>query len=369
MQKAANLTNEIMDVLRNIGIKGFIEESGCRGYHIWILFTGWISVRYINLFQEILEEKIPALDDTLTVEFFPNRSHSKNGKVGQSIKLPLGYHIRTGKRSHFLTEDFEIVADQGNYIQHMARYSIHAIKNIIGTYSSYKDNATTVKTVDDDLSSFTEASENVILVLKQCNLMRYLCQKARTTGYLSHFERLSLLYVFGHMGDEGAEFLHQVMSFTLNYQYHVTQRFISKVPAKPVSCIKLRDQYRNITAEYGCNCNFNRIKDCYPSPVLHALKKGTDNAEKITVPTSRTLSKEKESKVCSELNINQKVQDVTGKILEFKKQKRAIDKNIVKLEKELEKIFDEANIDCMEVEFGMLTRRKKDGGYEWIVEI
>jgi hypothetical protein len=49
--------------------------------------------------------------------------------------------------------------------------------------------------------------------------------------------------------------------------------------------------------------------------------------------------------------------------------RRGIDKNIVKLEKELEKIFDDANIDCLEVEYGMLVRRKTATGYEWVVEI
>lgn len=60
--------------------------------------------------------------------------------------------------------------------------------------------------------------------------------KAATTGYLSHFERLSVLYVFGHMGDEGKEFVHTVMGFTLNYQYSITQKFITKLPEKPVLC-------------------------------------------------------------------------------------------------------------------------------------
>ena len=120
---------------------------------------------------------------------------------------------------------------------------------------------------------------------------------------------------------------------------------------------------------YGCSCNFNRIKNCYPSPVLHAIKSGKNEDSSITLPTSRTLSKEKEAKVCEELNLNKKVYDITGKILEFKKQKRGIDKNIVKLEKELERLFDDAQIDCLEVEFGMLVRRKTDMGYEWLVEI
>ncbi len=57
------------------------------------------------------------------------------------------------------------------------------------------------------------------------------------------------------------------------------------------------------------------------------------------------------------------------KILEYKKQKRSIDKSILKLEGELCKIYDSKKIDSLEIEMGMLTRRKLENGYEWIIEI
>ena len=200
--------------------------------------------------------------------------------------------------------------------------------------------------------------------------MCYLCQKARKTGYLSHFERQSVLYVFGHMGEEGKEFVHQVMSYTLNYQYQVTERFLQKLPGKPVSCVKLREQYRQITAEIGCTCNFKRTKNCYPSPVLHALKSTDAEDGQITIPSSRTLSKEKEKTVYQEINVYRKVQELAEKILGMKRQKRGIDKNITKLERELEQVFDGMQADCLEIEMGLLCRRKKeDGSYEWVIEI
>ena len=152
-------------------------------------------------------------------------------------------------------------------------------------------------------------------------------------------------------------------------QYHITEKFIHRLPDKPISCIKLREQYKTLTAEYGCSCNFRRTNNCYPSPVLHAIKNADDDVGRITVPTSRTLSKAREKQVCEELNVPKKVQDMSARILELKKQKRGIDKNIVKLEKELEKIFDQAGVDCMEIEMGLLVRRKTEQGYEWLVEL
>lgn len=172
------------------------------------------------------------------------------------------------------------------------------------------------------------------------------------------------------MGDEGKDFLHQIMSYTLNYQYQTTERFINKIPEKPISCIKLRDQYRQITAEIGCTCDFKRTKNCYPSPVLHALKSSDTADGQITIPTSRTLSKEKEQTVYQELNVYRKVQEIAERVLELKRQKRGLDKKVVKAEKELENIFDGMHVDCLEIEMGMLCRRRKeDGNSEWLIEI
>ena len=180
---------------------------------------------------------------------------------------------------------------------------------------------------------------------------------------------MSVLYVFGHMGDEGKEFVHTVLGFTLNYQYAVTQKFIAKLPEKPISCVKLREQYKLITAEFGCSCNFKRTKNCYPSPVLHAIKDSGEEQMGITLPISRTLPKTKEEKVYEEINIHKQTEKLAQKIVEQKRQKRGLDKSIRTLELELQKIFDNAGIDCLEIEMGMLIRRKKGEEYEWLIEL
>ena len=159
------------------------------------------------------------------------------------------------------------------------------------------------------------------------------------------------------------------MGFTLNYQYDTTQKFIMKLPEKPVSCVKLREQYKLITAEFGCSCNFKRTKNCYPSPVLHAIKNSGEDQSDITVPMSRTVTRAKEEKVYEEINIHKQTEKLAQRIVDLKKQKRGLDKSIYKTETELQKIFDNAGIDCLEIEMGMLVRRKTEAGYEWLIEL
>lgn len=374
MQMAAEHTGYLLKILGQLGLKGYVEYSGRRGYHIWIFFEEWLPVRYLHMLEDVIEERYQIQKrEEIQLEFFPDKSRVRAGSAGQCLKLPCGIHSKTGQRSVLLDENFTVTEDVGAFLKDVATYSLKTIRKILSLHQTADKSATGEiqerPEVDTDLSAFGELPETVHVVLQNCSLVRYLCQKARTTGYLGHLERLSVLYVFGHLGDDGKEFVHRVMQYTLNYQYNTTERFIRKIPEKPVSCIKLREQYKTITAEYGCSCTFKRMKNCYPSPVLHAIR-GTDaEAGEVTIPTSRTLSKENEKIVYEEINIHKKVQENASRILELKKQKRGIDKNIEKLEKEMETAFDNAGIDCLEIEMGLLIRRKIQQGYEWIIQI
>ena len=368
-QNAAEHASKLCKILQRMGMTGYIEDSGFRGYHVWVFFTGWIPVRYINRFTECVQKELGDSGDGITMEVFPNSARIRAGKFGQKIRLPLGVHIRTGNRSYFVDVQFRPITDYKDYFSGMAKFSLNAVQKVLGMYLPETKEQEKYKEVDTDLEKFGTLPETVRIVLEKCSLMRYLCQKAASTGYLSHFERMSILHVFGHMGDEGREFVHTVMAFTLNYQYDTTEKFILKIPEKPISCAKLREQYKLITAEYGCSCNFKRTKNCYPSPVLHAIKNSGEEESGITVPISRTISKAKEEKVYEELNIHKQTEKLAQRIIELKKQKRGLDRSIRKTEEELQKIFDNAGIDCLEIAMGLLVRRKKGEEYEWLIEL
>ena len=376
MQKAANTAQLYLRELKKMGMNGYIEESGYRGYHIWVFFSEWFPVRYVQMFTEILHGQVRTQEEenVISVEFFPNHTRIRAGKPGQVIKLPFGVHAKSGKRTRFLYEDFSPVENVPEFLKDIGKHSLSDLKRVLGRHPEpgtklKEKELRQIERPKPDYEELGEMAEVVRCVLEKCQLMAYLCRKAQKTGYLSHFERLSVLYVFGHLGEEGKEFVHTIMSLTPNYQYNTTERFIRKLPEKPISCIKLREQYKSITAEYGCSCHFGRNKNCYPSPVLHAIKSVDGDNENVTIPTSRSLSREKEKTVFEEINVHKKAQELAGRILEMKKQKRGIDKNIQKLEHELGTIFDNARTNCMEVEMGLLVRRRAEQGWEWVIEL
>lgn len=368
LEKARNMAGKIVKLYHEFGMQGYVEYSGCRGYHVWLFFSEWIQTRYANMFCEMLEKRLGNTEDEIQLEYFPNKTRIKPGKFGQVLKLPYGVHSKTGEQSYFLDVHGNPIGELDPFLDSIATFSISAIKKVLQAGTGSKEMAEK-KAVEVNLKEFGDVPENILEILSKCSLMRYLCHKALKTCYLTHFERLSVLYVFGHMGECGREFVHQIMSYTLNYQHNVTERFIQRIPAKPVSCVKLREQYKMITAEYGCNCNFRQSKNCYPSPVLHAISHSNDLPEGITLPTSRTVTEAKAKKVIEEMNIHKRSQELASRILELKKQKRGIDAAIYKVEKELERIYDNAGIERLEVEMGLLVRRKINDGYEWLIEI
>lgn len=431
-------------VLMQMGLSSLLEFSGFRGYHIWVFFQEWISVRYIHMLQDAVLDRLKREEENsrpdgapgkgeemeqvllnqqeflrqgllnqqeILIELFPNRTRVTGTKPGQCIRLPFSRHIRTGKRSCFLDEAGYIYGKQAEALGQAVQYPLSAVKRIIalngneggkqnesrnqggsGSQSrkgnqdgsgSRKENGGQDGNADYDGNGdqgragmntdicglYPDLKPAVKIVLEQCNLMAYLCRKAKMTGYLTHFERQTIVYVFGHLGEDGKLFVHQVMENTLNYRYAVTERFIRKLPEKPISCIKIREQYKQITAEIGCNCRFKRTKNCYPSPVLHAVKDNEEIQQDITLPLSRDISHAKEKQIYEEINIHRKAQELAGKLLEFKKQQRGIDKNVRKLEDELTEIFNNASVDCMEIDMGLLSRRRKGERYEWVIEL
>lgn len=367
MKKAGKIALQIQAVIRKMGMEAYIENSGYRGYHVWLFLNGWIRTQYANMFQEAVIRQLN-LENDINVECFPNRSKVKDGKMGQLIKIPWGIHSRTGRRTQFLDEQLSPYSVQNQLLEKICCFPSEKIKRAAAAFCG-EETTEKIKEIPIDETLLENCEENIRIVVESCGLIRYLCNKAKSTGYLSHQERLTLSYVFGHLGEAGKEFIHKIMEYTMNYQYTVTEKFIQKLPAKPISCIKLREQYKQLTAEIGCNCRFKKIKNCYPSPVLHALKESEQEQEDITLPISRTLTKENQKKVYEEINIHKRTEELAGKLVELKKQRRGIEKNIKKQEEELVRIFDQAQINSLEIDMGTLIRRKSDEGYEWSIAL
>jgi hypothetical protein len=108
-------------------------------------------------------------------------------------------------------------------------------------------------------------------VLAGCNVVRHLLEKAQTIGHLNHRERYTLLSVFGHLGEEGAAHLHAAMAACANYDPAISDRYLARLKASPVSCNRVREWLPEAIQRVSCSCRFSLPAGAWPTPILHAL--------------------------------------------------------------------------------------------------
>ncbi len=90
----------------------FLEDTGGAGLHAWLLFAPRISAKRARaLCREILY-RAGSQPAQVNVEIFPKQDHLGGKGFGNLVKLPLGLHQATVRRSVFLREDLTPIPDQ-----------------------------------------------------------------------------------------------------------------------------------------------------------------------------------------------------------------------------------------------------------------
>ena len=237
----------------------------------------------------------------------------------ECIKIPLSKHLITKKKAHFI-EEGGIIEDQNAYIEQIQQNNFAVLENIQQKLDCVK------------VEEIKEWKEEIGVVEKNCSLIKKIVDKAMTTHYLTHFERNALLYIYGHMGEEGQKYLHYIMENLINYNAEITQEFIDKRKEFPVSCEKLTKRF----PQYPCkNCEFKEYPLFYPSPVIYAYEK---SPETVTKPdcVNKKECLEKVRELCEPNHLEQ----LKCLLLELLEKKKKLEGDIMVCQKEIKKYFE-----------------------------
>lgn len=359
----------------------YLEDSGYRGRHCWLFFERAVRAADARELGQALYRRAGKPSDGISWEIFPNTGKVKSELLGPLIKLPLGRHGKTGRLCLFLDAGGEPVSDQAAFLRNIKPVSQSRIEELRGIvkgilsdgmihnqngYDSLVGAAGEKESQSDNTKSLKELGGQLVRnVTAKCSLMAHFLDKVERTGYLTHRERLSMLMVFGHLGDEGIEFIHIAMSRCINYSREVTEKYIRKLLLpKPVSCPRLREFFPELTASLGCDCRFHLTSGTYPSPVLHSLSSKPKD-KRVTLPNAG----EKKSRAEAATLYNQEADALLKKIAQVRKQIKQLHKVLEKHENDLEIIFKNQNANRLPVEIGTLVKIERGGRVEWIVEM
>ncbi|WP_158217634.1 CRISPR-associated primase-polymerase type A1 [Lottiidibacillus patelloidae] len=359
LRKAFKDMSKIYTKAKENSLPSLLVESGNRGYHVWFFFDEPVPLpEAYDFLNKLIEDLTPT--EGIVWERFPHQRKLKPDKVGQKIKLPWGRHSVTKKQGYFIDEEGHILQDQLSPIESVKKISRKQLREFINGSSNL------VERLNEDAYLIPHSIQ---LIIAGCPIIQHFINKAKTTNYLNHQERLLILNVFGPLGSEGKKYIHQVIGHTMNYDEAITNKFIKRSYSKPISCHRIREHYPKVTANLPCNCKFPISKGQYPSPVLHN-KKNTS----LVTPKSQLVPKQTPTKPTTSTNtnvrVNQKeINDLANKLIELRKHKRGLSKRLSHIEEELTRIFDEKKVDKVEIDIGFLVRKQKENENNWVIHI
>lgn len=212
-----------------------LEDSGYKGRHLWILFETPQNAEFVFLFGKLFLAQItPLLPPNLSTEFFPKQP-SRSGKgLGNLIKLPLGIHRKTGRRSFFLEANEQPISDWVSLLATTPKATSQALFQAIK-----KLKTTTVQSqqpsLEEDLSEpaekeplpppppvpplWTEAhfetDAEIAHLLAHCPVLAELKKRAEKHQTLSRDEKIVLIHSLGHSAS-GVQAVNYLFSLCAN---------------------------------------------------------------------------------------------------------------------------------------------------------
>ncbi|RMD53322.1 MAG: DNA primase, partial [Nitrospirae bacterium] len=123
--------NQLIDKAAAYNIPIYLEDSGFKGFHCWIFLEMPIPAGVAKKFGELLLTQLDKSTDVM-IEIFPKQGSVRRGSLGNLIKLPLGFHRKTGRRSLFIDpKSGKPVKNQLDFTENFKKTPRRAIYSLI----------------------------------------------------------------------------------------------------------------------------------------------------------------------------------------------------------------------------------------------
>jgi Tfp pilus assembly protein PilF len=362
-QDCANL----MQIFKSLNIPSYMEYSGWKGRHFWLFFDKPIRAAIVKNFLKEICNKAGSPPQGLNREIFPKQDAVSDDGLGSLVKLPLGIHKFTGRRCLFLDESGKPYEDQLLFLRQIKLTSEENLRSIITNLKPQPKQELEDKVVDDS---------SIKLLMQKCNVIKFLSDKAKESGHLTHDERVVVLYILGHLGEIGRRYLHIVIGQCSDYDYQFTEKQIMGLRTYPISCPRIRERLPDITSSVVCDCQFPEIEGSYPTPVRHVedslVPKVIDSQRQKPEMTPTLNIKETSLPTTTKGKIQKDrptIDDVLTQYIELRKSIQELDTRLKQKEDELAVLFEATGKEKVQTSLGELTREIKDRRNIWKISI
>lgn len=356
---------KIVDLAAAYNLSVYLEDSGFKGRHCWFFLAQPLEARLAKKFAQIFLRQLPPPPVEVEIEIFPKQGWVKPDGLGNLIKLPLGLHRKSGKKSWFIDPQGIPYPDPMKFLEEITPVSWQSIYAFLKNFPEISPDSAALP-INNQSEAEPAAREYLLptppepaydpqrdpevqFLLVKCPALKKLWEKAASECLLSHDEIIVLTHTLAYT-KQGVN----AVNYALSQLAGIEESYLLKSPLRgnPMSCPKIRSRLSGQTSRMNCNCVFPQQLNMYPTPLLHLSQ----------MPENYTAGAGVDS-----LQFQNLIQNYLKTRREIKELLQLQDK----YQQTLDRFFANAGLTEINTSFGLLKQvaADKDGQFNYLLEI
>ncbi len=251
------LLSRIPELAQEQGLIPVIEFSGGKGFHFWFLFESPIPAGEAKAYLTYMAGPLATDISSFNLEVFPKQDHLTGKGMGNLVKLPLGVHRLTGKRSRFIACHDRSLDAQLDFLMRIQTVKPDGVK-------SHQREANRKKVVVHPRhQQWAKEWPELHQLETLCPPLGQMIAACRQGKALTQREEKILLQTVGFLA-RGKTLLHHLFMTSSDYNSHLVDFKISRLRGTPLGCKRIH----SLLGFVGDMCRFEAGEE-YAHPLLH----------------------------------------------------------------------------------------------------
>ena len=257
-REGAYVMKRIRDMAEEAGCPPLVEFSGGKGFHFWFIMDRPIPAgqarSWFNPIREALYRDLSAF----SLEVFPKQESLSGKGMGNLVKLPLGVHRVTGKRSYFYDCRDHGTDAQLKFLMGVKPGDVSQM--ISSCLSAKRENVVLHPRLKKWAGEFPEL-QHLETCCPPLGQIMAACRQGRAC---TDREEKILLQTVGFL-PRGKTLLHHLLASIPDYNPHLVDFKLSRLRGTPLGCKRIHSLL-NFT---GDMCAFEENGETYEHPLRH----------------------------------------------------------------------------------------------------
>ncbi|MEW6665758.1 MAG: CRISPR-associated primase-polymerase type A1 [Thermodesulfobacteriota bacterium] len=256
-REGSYLYSRIRELSAKIGLEPLVEFSGGKGFHFWFLLSDPVTPDQVRKALGEIRDVLAGDLKAFNLEIFPKQEKLSGKGLGNLVKLPLGIHRLTGKRSYFVQCPDRSAEAQ---IEFLGRAKASSVSQLLQHVAHGKQEKILMH---PRLQKWSGDFPELATLEASCPPLGQIIASCRQGRTLSNTEERVLFQTLAFT-KRAKTLLHHIMAFLPEYNPHLVDFKLSRLRGGPLGCKRIHSVL-GFTADL---CGFQRQGE-YEHPLLH----------------------------------------------------------------------------------------------------